>query len=395
MAQSDHHDRSLSRGYAFAAMVLLLIGTGLGAGGYRLIAVSRDQAGFRETPANNNLPNIVRDGDKITVPEGSPLRSKLEIGPVANKPIQRTLVLPAVVEADPARLAKVLPPLSGRITQLKVQLGQRIELGQPLAVLESSDLRTAYADYDRAKISLALAGKTRDRVRMLGRTSAVAEKEVQQAEAEFATAEAELQRAEARLRQIGVPLDSTDSSRVLTIVSPIAGSVIELGVAPGAFWNDPTAPLMTIADLTTVWVTAVVPEKDISFISEHQAVDVNFAAYPGQSFKGHVLFISDVLDPDTRRAKVRVAFSNPDYRLKLAMFANVTVLTPAQELPVVPTAALVLKKDANRVFVETTSWTFEPRQVKTGAQQGDQIVIQEGLRTGERVVVKGAVLLND
>jgi len=139
----------------------------------------------------------------------------------------------------------------------------------------------------------------------------------------------------------------------------------------------------------------VVPEKDISFISEHQAVDVNFAAYSGESFKGHVLFISDVLDPDTRRAKVRVAFSNPDYRLKLAMFANVTVLTPAQELPVVPTAALVLKKDTNRVFVETTSWTFEPRQVKTGAQQGDQIVIQEGLRTGERVIIKGAVLLND
>jgi len=109
MAQSDRHHRSLSRGYAFAAMVLLLIGIGLGAGGYRLIAVSRDQAGFRETPANNP-PNIVRDGDKITVPERSPLRSKLEIGPVANKPIQRTLVLPAVVEADPARLAKVLPP---------------------------------------------------------------------------------------------------------------------------------------------------------------------------------------------------------------------------------------------------------------------------------------------
>ena len=395
MAQSDHHDRSLPPGYAFAAMVLLLIGIGLGVGGYRLIAASRDQAGFREIPASNNLPNIVRDGAKITVPEGSPLRSKLEIATVADKAIQRTLVLPAVVEADPARLAKVLPPLSGRITRLTVQLGQRVEVDQPLAVLESSDLRTAYADYDRAKISLALAGKTRDRVRMLGRTSAVAEKEVQHAEAEYATAEAELQRAEARLRQIGVPLDSKDSSRVLTIVSPIAGSVIELGVAPGAFWNDPTAPLMTIADLTTIWVTAVVPEKDISFISEYQSVDVNFPAYPGQSFKGHVLFISDVLDADTRRAKVRVAFSNPDYRLKLGMFANVTILAPAQTLPVVPTAALVLKKDTNRVFVETTSWTFEPRQVKAGAQQGDHIVIQEGLKAGELVVVKGAVLLND
>ena len=110
MAQSDHHDRSLPPGYAFAAMVLLLIGIGLGVGGYRLIAASRDQAGFREIPASNNLPNIVRDGAKITVPEGSPLRSKLEIATVADKAIQRTLVLPAVVEADPARLAKVPPP---------------------------------------------------------------------------------------------------------------------------------------------------------------------------------------------------------------------------------------------------------------------------------------------
>jgi cobalt-zinc-cadmium efflux system membrane fusion protein len=181
-------------------------------------------------------------------------------------------------------------------------------LGQPLAVLESSDLRTAYADYDRAKILLALATKNRDRVRGLGKIGGIAEKDLLQVEADFATAEAEFQRAEARLKQIGVAPDTADTSRVLTILSPIAGSVIDLVVSPGAFWNDPTAPLMTVADLTTIWVTATVPEKDISVVAQGQSVDVNFAAYPGEVLKGHVLFISDVLDPDTRRAKSELRF---------------------------------------------------------------------------------------
>jgi cobalt-zinc-cadmium efflux system membrane fusion protein len=181
----------------------------------------------------------------------------------------------------------------------------------------------------------------------------------------------------------------------LTISSPITGSVIDLAVAPGTFWNDPNAPLMTVADLTTVWVTANVPEKDIALVAKDQSVEVNFVAYPGEVFKGRVLFVSQVLDPDTRRAKVRIAFSNPEERLKPAMFANVTFFTPAQTMPVVPTTALVLKKDSNRVFVEIAPWTFEPRPVKTGFQQGNQIVIQEGLNAGDRIVAKGGVLLND
>jgi cobalt-zinc-cadmium efflux system membrane fusion protein len=341
------------------------------------------------------VPNLIKKGQRIEIPEGSPLRNKLIIEPVVEKTIERTLVLPAVVEADPARLVKVLPPLSGRITQLQVQLGQPVELGQPLAVLESSDLRTAYADYDRAKVLLELATKNRDRLRNLVKTQAISVREVQQAETDFVTAEAEFQRAEARLNQIGAAADTAHASRVLTISSPISGSVIDLAVAPGAFWNDPNSPLMTVADLTTIWVTANVPEKDIALVAKDQRVDVNFSAYPGEVFHGLVLFVSQVLDPDTRRAKVRIAFPNPDDRLKPAMFASVTFFAAPQTVSVVPTDALVLKKDSNRVFVETAPWTFEPRSVKTGFQQGDQIVIQEGLKAGDRIVVKGGVLLND
>lgn len=393
MKSIEGDDRAPARRNAYAGIVVLLVGAGLGAGAYRLIAGPPESDAV--PAAKVSVPTLVKNGRLIEIPENSPLRNKLTIEAVAPQRIQRTLVLPAVVEADPARLVKVLPPLSGRITQLQVQLGEVVESGQPLAVLESSDLRTAYADYDRAKLLLALATKTRDRVRSLGKAGGIAEKEIQQAETDFLTAGAEFQRAEARLNQVGAAADTANTSRVLTISSPISGSVIDLAVAPGAFWNDPNAPLMTVADLTTVWVTANVPEKDIALVAKGQRVEVNFAAYPGEVFDGLVLFVSQVLDPDTRRAKVRIAFPNPENRLKPAMFANVTFVTPGEPMPVVPTNALVLKKDSNRIFVEVAPWIFEPRPVKTGFQQGDQIVIQEGLKAGDRIVAKGGVLLND
>jgi cobalt-zinc-cadmium efflux system membrane fusion protein len=166
-------------------------------------------------------------------------------------------------------------------------------------------------------------------------------------------------------------------------------------VAPGAYWNDPTAALMTVADLATVWVTASVPEKDTALVSKGQAADVALPAYPGEVFKGRVLFVSDVLDADTRRTRVRIAFDNPGTRLRPGMFANVTFHAPARTASVVPTSALVLKDDTTQVFVETAPWTFEARTVDIGFQQGDQVVLTGGVNAGDRIVVKGGALLGD
>jgi cobalt-zinc-cadmium efflux system membrane fusion protein len=166
-------------------------------------------------------------------------------------------------------------------------------------------------------------------------------------------------------------------------------------VGAGAFWNDPNASLLTVADLSSIWVTANVPEKDTTLVAKGQQVEVVFSAYPNEVFKGEILFVSDVLDPDTRRTKVRIAFPNPEIRLKPNMFANVTFLAAAQTVATVPTAALVMKNDADRVFVEVSPWTFVPRPVEISYQQGNSTVIKSGLAAGERAVVKGGVLLND
>jgi cobalt-zinc-cadmium efflux system membrane fusion protein len=375
-------------------VAFVLIAAAVGAAAYGQLASPYQHSAPAPAVAPRIEP-VIRSGNRLTVPEGSPVRGKLAIEPIAAKDIKRDLVLPAVVEADPAHLIKVSPPLAGRVTQLKVELGERVQAGQPLVVIDSPDLGSAYSDYDRAKVLLALALKSRDRQRGLEKIGGAAEKDMQQAETDYVTAEVEYQRATAHLRQIGVDPDTPAKSRTVTVAAPMAGSIIELDVAPGEFWNDPTASLMTVADLSTVWVTASVPEKDTALVTKGQSVDVVFAAYPGEVFRGEVLFVSDVLDPDTRRTKVRIAFANPGTRLRPGMFANASFYAPVQKAPVVPTSALFLKDDASQVFVETSPWTFEARDVDIGFQQGDEAVLTSGVKIGDRVVVKGGVLLGD
>ena len=364
-------------------------------GSYRFLVPPGTKALAQGPAGAAYVPFFTREGDRIVVPVGSALRTKLTIEPVAEQEIRRTLVLPAAVEADPSRLVKIVPPLTGRITQLKVQLGERVTANQPLVVLDSPDLASAYAEHERANVLLELARKNRDRMREVSKIGGAATKEFLQAEADYVTADVEHQRADARLRKIGVYPEAEDPARTLTITTPITGSVTELATAAGAFWNDTNAALMTVADLSSVWVTANVPEKDTALISKGQPVDVEFSAYPGEVFKGEVLFVSDVLDPEMRRTKVRIAFPNPDMRLKPNMFANVTFFAPQRMAAAVPTSALVLKNDSDQVFVEVAPWTFVMRPVEVSYQQGNVAIIKTGLAAGERAVVKGGVLLND
>jgi membrane fusion protein, heavy metal efflux system len=399
---SSEHSSSQHSSLGFKSVLAVLGLLGLAVvivtGAYRQIVPSYWTNALAQGPAKpDSGPQLIREGDRIIVPEGSPLRAKLTIEPVAEQQIKRTLVLPGVVEADPSRLVKVLPPLAGRITQLKVQLGERVKEGQALAVLDSPDLGTAYADHERATVLFDLALKNRDRARGLAKIGGAATRDLQQAETDYVTAEAEHKRADARLRQIGVnpEAEAKDQSRMVTITAPIAGSVIELDVGVGAFWNDPNASLMTVADLSSIWVTANVPESDTALVAKGQSVEVVFAAYPDEVFKGEVLFVSDVLDSDTRRTKVRIAFPNPEIRLKPNMFATVSFFAPVRTVATVPATALVLKNDGERVFVEVAPWTFQPRSVEVNFQQGDSAIIKSGLNVGERAVVKGGVLLND
>jgi cobalt-zinc-cadmium efflux system membrane fusion protein len=402
MSQSDSKDSQHSANSERIAMrpatvvALILLAAALATGGYWLTLNPSGGPARAQAPEKREAAPYVTEGSRIIVPPDSPVRRKLTVEPVGEKEIQRTLALPAMVETDPARTVRVLTPVAGRVTELKVHLGDRVTQGQDLAVIDSGDLAQAYSDDEKAHATVKLTKQALDRTLLLEKTSAAAVKDREGAQNDYAQAVSELARAESRLRSMGVEVHPKEGgSRLLSLKAPVAGSLIDLQVSPGAFLNDLTAAIMTIANLDTIWVTANVPEKDTALVVKGQSADVVFTAYPNEAFKGDVLFVSDVLDPDTRRTRVRVAFENPNTRLKPNMFANATFLAPKQNMLVLPTTAVMLKDESDRVFVEVAPWTFEARSVVVGFQQDDLAIIASGLKPGERVVVKGGVLLND
>jgi membrane fusion protein, heavy metal efflux system len=336
-----------------------------------------------------------RQGNKIVIPAGSPLRSRLTVAPASADSVSLRLTLPGMVESDPARTASVVPQLSGRVIDLKVRLGDRVSKGQVLAVMDSADLAQAYDDYDKAADVFRLTQKNLARQQEQSKIGVVSDRDFDQAKSDAAQAEAEHARTRARLEILNASTESRGGSRRLTVQAPVSGSITTLSVTPGSTINDPTQPLMTIADLSTVWVTAMVPEKDLGAVTKGQDADVSLAAYPDRPLHGKVLFVGDVVEPDSRRNKIRIAFANADYSLKPNMFATVILVGPPQSQVVLPSSSLLMNNDRTTVFVATAPWTFERRTVEPQLEDGPSVAIRSGVSAGEQVVVKGGILLND
>ena len=343
------------------------------------------------------MPDSLHHEDVVAIPKGSSLRDRIEIAPAEARTVAAKLVLPGVVEADPARTATVLPPLGGRILELKVALGDRVSRGQVLAVIDSADLAQAYNDYDKALDANRLTEKNLARQEEQFKIGAISARDLDQARSDRAQTSAEFERTVSRLRMLGASTEAKERSRLLTLRAPVSGSITNLSAAAGNMINDPTQALMTVADLSTVWVTAQVPEKDLGSLTRGQEAEVALVAYPDRKFHGKVQSMSDVIEPDSRRNKVRIAFSNPDHVLKPNMFATVTLLGREEARVVIPTSALLINNDRTTVFVEIpgSPWSFERRNVVTQLEEGSLVAIHDGLEAGERVVTKGGILLND
>jgi membrane fusion protein, heavy metal efflux system len=336
---------------------------------------------------------IVHEANHIIVPPKSPLASRLEVEPIQTTTIHREVTAPASVEADPARYARILPPLSGRVLQLFVHPGDSVTKGQQLLSIDAPDFVGAQTDYAKARSVLAQAERALTRQEDLAAHGIIGQRDVDQARTDRDTALSDFKRTKDRLRLLGMDPEKTELGAPLIVRSPVSGKVLDVLTATGEFRNDPTAPLMTVADLSDIWVTANVQEKDIHYVHRGDSAVATFAAYPTESFQGNVLFVADVLDPDTRTAKVRIAYPNKDGRLRPAMFANVILKTwDTQELTV-PTTALVMSGNRTTVFIQVAANTYEQRAVVAGEQHGDRTIIKGGVQAGEKVLIREGALL--
>lgn len=235
---------------------------------------------------------------------------------VMQQPIPETLDLPAKVQADPTKVVHIFPPASGRVVAIRVKPGDSVRRGQTLAILNSSDVASARSDYAKANIEAARSTRAMEREKQLFEHGAAAEKDYIDARAQAEAATAELERARQRLEMLNVSLSANTDS--VPLVAPASGVVLDVGAAAGEFSKslDSANPLITIADLSTIWIVGDVYEKDVARLERGKQVTVTLQAYPDKKWNGRIDSLSGALDPTTRTLKVRVSIPNPGQRLK-------------------------------------------------------------------------------
>lgn len=354
----------------------------------------------------------------VTLSPEAHAKFEIKLAEVQARQAQRIIETTGSIQANLTRVVRIRPLARGRIDEVYVRLGDRVRAGQPLVRYDNVELGEALGQYvsslaaiEKSKSETDVARKALERARSLVDLGAVARAEFQRREAEYrnALAEAERQKAEAaqveeKLHRFGMTHSEMDkispradadyhreaSHSVLT--APFAGIVTEFNASPGE-GIDTEDELMTLADLSVVWVQADLYEKDIRFVREGNTAEVRVGSEPDRVFKGKITYVGDVLDPGTRTAKVRVEVPNPDGRLKVEMFAMVRIPTPVTAPALmVPSQAVTKVEDHMVAFVKRGD-TFEKRPVELGQRVGNWVEVTEGLQAGEAVVTEGVFLL--
>ena len=348
----------------------------------------------RGRAAAANAPAMVTGSNgQVVIPEGSPLRSALSFDTARVVPLSDVVTATASVETVPELTVKLFPPMAGRVVAVHAQLGDMVHWGDPLITLDAPDFASAQADLSHAVTAYRQAKNNLARERDLAAYGIAAQRDVEQSETDFSQADGDLRRAVAHLTLLGIDTGTALSDQALVIRSPITGRVTDLSVGVGEFHNDPTVPVMTIADLSTVWLTANVSEKDVHVVRVGDRAAAVLAAYPADTLHGVVAQVGDIVDTATRMTKVRVTLRNPGERLKPGMYATITFSGRPVPTVVVPATSLLQIRDSNFVFVETKPWTLERRAVVLGRLVGGSAVVREGLSSGQRVVSHQVVLL--
>jgi cobalt-zinc-cadmium efflux system membrane fusion protein len=315
----------------------------------------------------------LKDGQRITVPDGSRLRSELTITVAGAREVERTLQLSGTAEADPARTVKVLPPAVGRVVDVKVQAGDRVSPQQALAVIYVAGLRRTRLHTPEAQPVLISADDT------------IGEGQIglQRADDDLGGPTA------AQLRALSAPVDGPQNNRLLSLRAPVAGSITELPMKLGDRVS-PSGPMMAIANLDAIWVTMSVPTNDAAFLVG-QPGQLRFTAYPGEFFTGEARLVGSTPDASALTTKLRIAVKNPNVRLKPNMYATVRFLGLKETVPIIPVAALV--SNQSTVFVEIAPWVFEARAVRLQSLEDGQAVVASGVKVGDRVAMPGRALL--
>ena len=317
---------------------------------------------------------------------------------IGEHPMEQTLNVAGKIQFDEDRLVRVLAPLAGQVIDLRVKVGDPVHKGQQLCAINSREATAAIGEHSESHKDLELAEKTAAMTQDLFDHQAASKIALQQAQNDLAKARSRVARNEQALRLLGL-LSEDDTDRFdgrVPVLSPIRGVVIERHVTDGQFVQTDSNPLLAVADLSTVWVVGDVFERDLSLVMASDSTVITTTAYPGEQFDGRVEYVSDVIDPMTRTAKIRVSVPNPKGRLKPEMFAAIALGVGGSKRALsVPAKAVFTEGGRTWVYVATDEKHFRRRLVEVDQDQGANRHVRSGLRAGERVVTDGGLLLRE
>jgi membrane fusion protein, heavy metal efflux system len=341
------------------------------------------------------------------VPEGAEVRrralaSRIESEVVSFKQTNPLLRLAARIAYGEDRYSRISSPLRGRVVDIRARLGDHVEAGDVLVVIESPEITAVYSDYIKEASEYEYAKRTYRLAKDLYDIKALPEKDLKQAENDLVKAQAEYRRAKELLmafrvpeRELQKPLHEQRVTSRFELRSSITGTIVERAVTLGqSVGGDPSELLFTVANLDVLLVVADVYERDLGLVRVGQEAWVTVDAYPGEKFPASVFAIGDIVDPSTRTIKVRAKVDNLGHRLKPEMFARLEIqLGEGTPVLALPKEAVLDMAGTRVVFVIDEDGRYVMRTVRVLDVASDPVQILEGLTPGERVVTKGAVLV--
>jgi membrane fusion protein, heavy metal efflux system len=307
-----------------------------------------------------------------------------------------TRALPSVlnvngsVSPDVTRTIHVTSQGSGRVTDLRVKLGDLVHRGQVLLSIYSADLAGAFSDYQKALADERLAKRALDRAQLLYSHGALAQKDLEVAQDAEDKATVDVRNTQHRVKLLGG--DPDHPSTIIELRAPVSGTIVEQNVAgfEGVKSLDNSPNLFTIADLSQVWVVCDVYENDLGEVHLGDSSEIRLNAFPDRVFQGKIADISRVLDPNTRSAKVRIVLSNPEGIFRPGMFAVATFRSrKLQERLVLPSTAVMRLQDKDWVFRKEAANRFRRLEVHSlGTTPDGMQEISDGVKPGDQVVAQ-------
>ncbi|MBY0248518.1 MAG: efflux RND transporter periplasmic adaptor subunit [Nitrospiraceae bacterium] len=340
---------------------------------------------------------------QLTVPSQAQEGQTFQTAPVERRPFRDEIAATATIKPNEYRLAHLSPRIEGRVIDVKAVLGQHVKAGHVLALMDSIELGQKKSDFLQAKTNHEVDKRNYVREEGLYKEQITSEKEFLDAKGRYEKSFAAFRAAHEALRLIG--LSEEDIKRIdwsakgqplsyFPLVSSLNGTVIERTITLGELIT-PKDKAFTIADLSTVWIILDVYEQNLAAVRKGAEVEITVDAFPGETFKGTIVYLSEVLNPTTRTIDARVEIPNPQRRLRPGMFARAAVILPGRgsDALVAPLAALQQVNNQTVAFVEKKPGTYEVRQVTVERRSPLYGEIQSGLHEGETVVTTGSFYL--